>query len=771
MAARRPAADRRCDRAPDVARRRPSRPTPRCASSSRSRAAGSRCSRSPSRRRADAGLATGVRERARAVVGRDDARAVARARARRRATARSSPGLVAALARLRARSPRSRIALDDRDRARTARGARDRCRRGGRGAARRSSRCSRTSSSSGAAPAAPRAGRARAAAIASASSCGASRSPTARSRCSTRTGRGRRAAVAARAGDRAAAVGRARAVPVVAQRARAARASSRRRGASSATTRRPASGSPRCRPRTPTPRTTPPTMRSPYPGLAAYGVGDAERFVGREREIEALANRLVRAPLIAVLGPSGVGKSSFIHAGVLPRLGEHYRDRHDAAGPPSACTRSPRCRRCQRRHPRTAPRSSRAPARARRERAARLVIVDRSARGARHAVRRSDERTRFAEMLARAADGPSAPVRVVVTLRDDFATRDRERGRAARPLRGVRARARRRPRRCAGSSIEPARRAAVTVEPRVVDDMVAEVAGRPASLPLLSFTGVAAVGRARSRGARRSRTTRTSRSAASPARSSTYADQVYDSLARRDQDIVRDLFARLVAADGTRIPAPRAELEQLAGARARARAPDRRAPARRARRRRRRRRRDRPRVPRRALAAARALAQRGRRRSRAARRRPRRGAALAARRGRGRICCGAARRSPSCAGSPRARRCSPRTSARSPMRRDRAERARADAAALARRRRDGRRSPASRVVMAYLGVAREPQPRRGRAQREAARDAAKLAEDRLTAEPDRAGPPRAQRRPRASPRSRTSPRRCGAAPTRRRCAR
>ncbi len=59
---------------------------------------------------------------------------------------------------------------------------------------------------------------------------------------------------------------------------------------------------------------------APYPGLSPYGVDDADRFVGREREIEALANRLIRAPLLAVLGPSGAGKSSFVHAGVVPRL-------------------------------------------------------------------------------------------------------------------------------------------------------------------------------------------------------------------------------------------------------------------------------------------------------------------------------------------------------------------------------------------------------------------------------------------------------------------
>ncbi|HSN29860.1 MAG TPA: protein kinase, partial [Kofleriaceae bacterium] len=68
-----------------------------------------------------------------------------------------------------------------------------------------------------------------------------------------------------------------------------------------------------------------PDDASPYPGLAAYRERDADHFVGREREIENLANRLVRAPMLAVLGPSGVGKSSFIHAGVVPRLGEQHR--------------------------------------------------------------------------------------------------------------------------------------------------------------------------------------------------------------------------------------------------------------------------------------------------------------------------------------------------------------------------------------------------------------------------------------------------------------
>src|SRR5262249_26796031 len=98
-----------------------------------------------------------------------------------------------------------------------------------------------------------------------------------------------------------------------------------------------------------------------------------------------------------------------------------------------------------------------------------------------------DERRRFAETLAAVADGPGAPARGGATLRDDFATVIESEA----ALRGAfevyvlatpPAEALRR------IIVEPARRMAVAVEPRVVDDIVAEVAGRPASLPLLSFT-------------------------------------------------------------------------------------------------------------------------------------------------------------------------------------------------------------------------------------------------------------------------------------------
>ncbi len=58
----------------------------------------------------------------------------------------------------------------------------------------------------------------------------------------------------------------------------------------------------------------------PFKGLASFDVGDAEYFFGRERLVAGLIARLVGAPLLAVVGPSGSGKSSVVRAGLLPAL-------------------------------------------------------------------------------------------------------------------------------------------------------------------------------------------------------------------------------------------------------------------------------------------------------------------------------------------------------------------------------------------------------------------------------------------------------------------
>ncbi len=59
---------------------------------------------------------------------------------------------------------------------------------------------------------------------------------------------------------------------------------------------------------------------SPYAGLAAFQESDAGRFFGRANDIEQICADLHSRPMVAVVGPSGVGKSSLIRAGVIPAL-------------------------------------------------------------------------------------------------------------------------------------------------------------------------------------------------------------------------------------------------------------------------------------------------------------------------------------------------------------------------------------------------------------------------------------------------------------------
>ena len=58
----------------------------------------------------------------------------------------------------------------------------------------------------------------------------------------------------------------------------------------------------------------------PFKGLAFFDRADAEYFCGRERLIADLLARLVESPLVGILGPSGIGKSSLLRAGLLPAL-------------------------------------------------------------------------------------------------------------------------------------------------------------------------------------------------------------------------------------------------------------------------------------------------------------------------------------------------------------------------------------------------------------------------------------------------------------------
>src|SRR5271165_4346303 len=58
----------------------------------------------------------------------------------------------------------------------------------------------------------------------------------------------------------------------------------------------------------------------PYKGLLPYTERDRDYFYGREEDTETIAANALTATLTLLYGPSGVGKSSVLMAGVIPFL-------------------------------------------------------------------------------------------------------------------------------------------------------------------------------------------------------------------------------------------------------------------------------------------------------------------------------------------------------------------------------------------------------------------------------------------------------------------
>src|SRR6266704_2661438 len=73
------------------------------------------------------------------------------------------------------------------------------------------------------------------------------------------------------------------------------------------------------------------STRPPFPGLEAFTELDAGVFFGRDAETEQLLDRLQPTSprqarrFVSVIGPSGVGKSSLVQVGFLPRLAQRRK--------------------------------------------------------------------------------------------------------------------------------------------------------------------------------------------------------------------------------------------------------------------------------------------------------------------------------------------------------------------------------------------------------------------------------------------------------------
>ncbi len=61
-------------------------------------------------------------------------------------------------------------------------------------------------------------------------------------------------------------------------------------------------------------------LRNPYPGLRPFNPTESHLYFGREDQVKDVLVRLRQNSFIAIIGNSGIGKSSFINCGIIPEL-------------------------------------------------------------------------------------------------------------------------------------------------------------------------------------------------------------------------------------------------------------------------------------------------------------------------------------------------------------------------------------------------------------------------------------------------------------------
>lgn len=327
---------------------------------------------------------------------------------------------------------------------------------------------------------------------------------------------------------------------------------------------------------------------NPYKGLRSFEPADASDYFGRERFVERLVARLSgtgpASRFVAVVGPSGSGKSSAVKAGLLPALAagavpgssdwyvarmvpgaDPFAELETALmavavdPPPSLLERLMAERGIGRTVRRVLP-----------DAAPLVLLIDQFEELFTLATAATAER--FMDALAETVSDNGAGVRVVVTLRADFYDRPlRHRGVGELLRLGTEVLTPMSPEELERAIVGPAERVGASCEPALVGEMVAAVIDQPSALPLLQFALTEVFDR---------RTGTVLRAAAYRDIGGVSgavvdrAEGVFSALDSHEQAAARDVFLRLVTlGDGTgdtRRRALRSELTSVGGSGAQA---------------------------------------------------------------------------------------------------------------------------------------------------------------------------------------------------------
>lgn len=307
-------------------------------------------------------------------------------------------------------------------------------------------------------------------------------------------------------------------------------------------------------------RLDPVQTETPFRFLEAYEEADAPWFFGRDREASQLLTTLERHPLVVLTGASGAGKTSLVNAGLMPRLRRRgvwrvvrFSPGHDPLGrlarglatqsdvelPPGQLLSRPGLAAAALRRW------------ARQAQAQVLVYVDQFeelfTQGLTPEVRQA-----FGMALAAAADEPGAPVRVVLSVREDFLSRiaevpelqQRARGGVmilAPPDRAARL-----------AMLEgPPRRLGYRLQPGLTDMILDALSEDAAPLPLLQVT-MSHLWAARDQVGHQLRRADLQALGGVDGVLTAHAEQIYGALTPPEQARAQRMFKALVTGDGTR---------------------------------------------------------------------------------------------------------------------------------------------------------------------------------------------------------------------------
>ena len=323
---------------------------------------------------------------------------------------------------------------------------------------------------------------------------------------------------------------------------------------------------------------------SPYAGLSSFQETDAGKFFGRNREIAAMMTRIRDRPLMAVVGSSGVGKSSFVRAGVVPALkrsGETWETLVIRPGrkplealasviQPMVATavnlademdEQKKLVETLRREPGHLGHVLRG--RARRDNRRLMLFVDQFEELYTQVVDPA-ERAAFTACLSAVADDATSPLRVVLSIRSDFLDRVAEDQQFLSELmqglfflgppnrEGLR-----------DAISQPAEMAGFRFElEATVEDMLDHLETTPGALPLLQFAA-SKLWETRDR-ARKMLTHASYASMGGVAGAlASHADRVVENLGPQQAGLVRSVLLRLVTPERTRAIVPMTELREL----------------------------------------------------------------------------------------------------------------------------------------------------------------------------------------------------------------